>query len=69
MQCESSNHPSRLSVHQIHIFIARSVATRLKRRDDIAEVLLEPPRRPKGELTNGGVQAVGANHKVKLTFA
>ena len=54
-----------MAVHQVNIFIARTVARGFKRCDDIAEPAFEARERPEGKLTDSGVQAIGANHEIE----
>ena len=69
MQRKAPKHPPRLPIHQIHIFVARTVATDLERRDGIAELLLELMLGPECEPANIRMQTIGADHQIEPALA
>ena len=52
MQCEASNHSARLAIHQVYVFVARSISSEIESGDHVTEVLLKLRRRAKGKLSN-----------------
>ena len=69
MQREASDHPARLSMHHIDVFIARAISCHLECRDGVAEMALELRLRGEGKPANGGMQAVGSDHEIEPAFA
>ena len=69
VQRKAPEHPSRLSIHQIHVFVARTVTSDLERRDHVAEMLLEPILRPECKPANVRMQSIGADHQIEPALA
>src|SRR4051812_44317943 len=69
MQREASKHAARACVHQIHVFVARTVAGDLECRNGVAEMLLELMLRTECQLPHGGVQPVGTDHQIEPALA
>src|SRR4029079_10071425 len=69
MQGEAPKHAPRLSVHQIHVLVARTIAGDSARRDDIAEMFLELPLRPECQAANSRMQAIGADDQIEPPLA
>ena len=69
MQGKTAKHPSRLPIHQIHIFVARTVATDLERRDRVTELLFELTLRTECEPANLRMQTIGADHQIEPALA
>ena len=68
-QRHAPDHAAGLAVGDVDILVARPVAARFERGDDIAEPLLETILRPEGEAAHRRMQAVGADDEIEPPLA
>ena len=55
-------------VHHVNQLISRPVPRDFESCGLISEIFLEPAFRPKSQLANAPVQAIGSNHQVEVLF-
>jgi hypothetical protein len=65
-QRHPADHATWIAEHNVHVFIAWSVTSRLKGRDHVAQLLLKVTLGTEDQPTDLRMQSVGSHNEIKL---